>query len=151
MKRALATAPADSVICVPQAGADTKQAMPPITYYGLDTSCKTVEHGVVTKEEAIQIVDKFAAMQVGLQGMPEEVVSNSMFGFSLDEHRFIEIAMETDAKFRVKLEMPGRLWAFTRRRLPWGLSRGSTTLSSISSLCRSMSSRSTSRQCDEAL
>jgi len=91
--------------------------MPPITYYGLDTSFKTVEHGVVTKEEAIQIVDKFAAMQVGLQGTPEEVVSKSMFGFSLDEHRFIEIAMETDAKFRVKLEMPGRLWGVYQKEI----------------------------------
>ena len=94
--------------------------MPPITYYGLDTSCKTVEHGVVSKEEAIQIVDKFAAMQVGLQGTPEEVVSNSMFGFSLDEHRFIEIAMETDAKFRVKLEMPGRLWGVYQKEITMG-------------------------------
>jgi hypothetical protein len=94
--------------------------MPPITYYGLDTSCKTVEHGVVTKEEAIQIVDKFAAMQVGLQGTPEEVVSNSMFGFSLDEHRFIEIAMETDAKSRVKLEMPGRIWGVYQKEITMG-------------------------------
>ena len=94
--------------------------MPPITYYGLDTSFKTVEHGVVTKEEAIQIVDKFAAMQVGLQGTPEEVVSKSMFGFSLDEHRFIEIAMETDAKFRVKLEMPGRLWGVYQKEITIG-------------------------------
>jgi hypothetical protein len=94
--------------------------MPPITYYGLDTSSKTVEHGVVTKEEAIQIVDKFAAMQAGLQGTPEEVVSKSMFGFSLDEHRFIEIAMETDAKFRVKLEMPGRLWGVYQKEITIG-------------------------------
>ena len=91
--------------------------MPPIIYYGLDTSFKTVEHGGVSKEEAIQIVDKFAAVQVGLQGTPEEVVSKSMFGFSLDEHRFIEIAMETDAKFRVKLEMPGRLWGVYQKEI----------------------------------
>jgi hypothetical protein len=89
--------------------------MPPITYYGLDTSLKTVEHGVITKEEALQVVDKFAAMQVGLRGTAEEVVSKSMLGFSLDEHRFIEIAMETDAKFRVKLEMPGRLWGIYQK------------------------------------
>jgi hypothetical protein len=94
--------------------------MSPITYYGLDTSFKTVEHGVVTKEEAIQIVDKFAAMQVGLQGTPEEVVSKSMFGFSLDEHRFIENAMEMDAKFRVKLEMPGRLWGVYQKEITMG-------------------------------
>ena len=105
---------------MPQAGADTKQAMPPIIYYGLDTLFKAVEHGVVSKEEATQIVDKFAAMQVGLQGTPEEVVSKSMFGFSLDEHRFIEIAMETDAKFRVKLEMPGRLWGVYQKEITMG-------------------------------
>jgi len=105
---------------MPRSDADTKQAMPPVTYYGLDTSFKTVEHGVVTKEEAIQIVDKFAAMQVGLQGTPEEVVSKSMFGFSLDEHRFIEIAMETDATFRVKLEMPGRRWGVYQKEITIG-------------------------------
>ena len=91
--------------------------MPPITYYGLDTSLKTVEHGVVTKEEAIQIVDKFAAMQVGLQGTAEELVSKSMFGFSVDEKHFIEIAMETDTKFRVKLEVPGRLWGVYQKEI----------------------------------
>jgi hypothetical protein len=102
---------------MPQSKADTKQAMAPITYYGLDTSLKTIEHGVVSKEEAIQIVDKFAAMQVGLQGTREEVVSKSMFGFSLDERKFIEIAMETDAKFRVKLEMLGRLWGVYQKEI----------------------------------
>jgi hypothetical protein len=56
-------------------------------------------------------------MQVGLQGTPEEVVSKSMFGFSLDERKFIEIAMETDAKFRVKLEMPGRLWGVYQKEI----------------------------------
>ena len=84
--------------------------MSPVTYYGIDESLKTVEHGVVSKEEALQIVDKFSATQVGLQGSVEEVLAKSMFGFSIDEKRFIEIAMETDKKFRVKLEMPGRLW-----------------------------------------
>jgi hypothetical protein len=103
--------------CVAYARAEAKQTMPQITYYGLDTSLKTVEHGVVTKEEAIQIVDKFAAMQVGLQGSAEEVVSKSMFGFSLDEKRFIEIAMETDTKFRVKLEMPGGLWGVYQKEI----------------------------------
>jgi len=91
--------------------------MPPITYYGLDTSLKTVEHGVVTKEEAIQIVDKFAAIQVGLRGSAEEVVSKSMFGFNLDEDKFIEIAMETDTMFRVKLEMPGRFWGVCQKQI----------------------------------
>jgi hypothetical protein len=60
--------------------------MPPITHYGLDTSFKTVKHGPVSKEDALQILDKFAAMQVGLHGSAEEVVSKSMFGFCLDEH-----------------------------------------------------------------
>jgi hypothetical protein len=91
--------------------------MPPITYYGLDTSLRTIEHGVISKEDAIQIVNKFAAMQVGLKGSAEEVVSKSMFGFSLDENRFIEIAMETDTKFRVKLEMPGRLWGVYQKEV----------------------------------
>jgi hypothetical protein len=91
--------------------------MPSITYYGLDSSLKTVEHGVVTREEALQVVDKFAAMQVGLQGSAEEVVSKSMFGFSIDAGRFIEIAMETDTKFRVKLEMPGRLWGAYQKEI----------------------------------
>ncbi len=45
-------------------------------------------------------------MQVGLSGTPEEVVSKSLFGFSHDEKRFVEIAMETKSTFRVKLEMP---------------------------------------------
>ena len=85
--------------------------MPPIKYYGIDESLKTVEHGVVSKEEALQIVDKFSAMQVDLQGSAEEVLAKSMFGLSIDERRFIEIAMETEKKFRVKLEMPGRLWS----------------------------------------
>jgi len=67
---------------------------------------QTVEHGTVTKDQALQVVDKYAAMQVGLKGSAEKVVSKSLFGFSLDEQRFIEIAMETESRFRVKLEMP---------------------------------------------
>jgi hypothetical protein len=94
--------------------------MPPITHYGLDTSSRTVEHGFVTKDEALKIVDKFAAMQVGLKGSAEEVLSKSMFGFSLDKRRFIEIAMETDTRFRVKLEMPERLWRAYRKEITIG-------------------------------
>ena len=62
-------------------------------------------------------MDKFAAMQVGLQGSAGEVLAKSMFGFSIDEKRFIEIAMETDKKFRVKLEMPGRLWGVYHKEI----------------------------------
>jgi hypothetical protein len=91
--------------------------MSPITFYGIDESFKTVEHGVITKEDALQVVDKFAAMQVGLQGSAGEVLAKSMFGFSIDEKRFIEIAMETDKKFRVKLEMPGRLWSVYQKEI----------------------------------
>ncbi len=77
-----------------------------ITFYSINESFETVEHGPVTKEQALQIVDKYAAMQVGLEGSAEDVVSKSLFGFSLDEQRFIEIAVETESQFRVKLEMP---------------------------------------------
>jgi hypothetical protein len=102
--------------CIADSYADTK-SMPPITYYGIDESLKTVEHGVITKEDALQAVDKFAAMQVGLHGSAEEVVAKSMFGFSIDEKRFLEIAMDTDKKFRVKLEMPGRLWSVYQKEI----------------------------------
>ena len=94
--------------------------MPPITYYGIDESFKTVEHGVITKEDAVQVVDKFASMQVVLQGSAGQILAKSMFGFSIDEKRFIEIAMETDKKFRVKLEMPGRLWGVYQKELTIG-------------------------------
>ena len=117
MPRAIATALLVLLCCAGNSRADTKQAMPPITYYGIDESFKTVEHGAVTKDEALQIVDKFSAMQVGLQGSAGEVLAKSMFGFSIDEKRFIEIAMDTDKKFRVKLEMPGRLWGVYQREI----------------------------------
>jgi len=77
-----------------------------ITFYSLSESLQTVEHGVIAKDEALQVVDKYAAMQIGLEGSAEEMTSKSLFGFSLDEERFIEIAMDTDSRFRVKLEMP---------------------------------------------
>lgn len=95
----------------------SKPILPPITCYGIDQSCKTVELGIVGKEEAIQIVSKFSAMQVGLQGSANEVLAKSLFGFSIDKKRFIEIAMETDTKFRVKLEMPGRLWGIYQKEI----------------------------------
>jgi hypothetical protein len=77
-----------------------------IIFYSIDESFKTVEHGIVTKDQALEIIDKYSAMQVGLKGSAEEVVSKSLFGFSIDDRRFIEIAMETESRFRVKLEMP---------------------------------------------
>ena len=94
-----------------------------ITHYSIDTSFKTVEHGAVTKEQALQIVDKYSAMQVGLKGSAEEVVSKSLFGVSLDEHRFIEIATETDSRFRVKLEMPGKWRLYQKEITIEGLTR----------------------------
>lgn len=44
-------------------------------------------------------------------------VARLMFGFSLDEQKFIEIAMDTDTKFRVELEMPGRLWSVYQKEI----------------------------------
>jgi hypothetical protein len=117
MPRPVATALLVLLCCAGNSRADTKQAMPPITYYGIDESFKTIEHGVVSKDEALQIVDKFSAMQVGLQGSAGEVLAKSMFGFSIDEKRFIEIAMETDKKSRVKLEIPGRVWGVYQKEI----------------------------------
>jgi len=91
--------------------------MTTINHYGIDTSLQTVEHGPVIKEEALQIVDKFSAMQVGLRGSAEEVLSQSMFGFSIDPRRFIEIAMDTESRFRVKFEMPRRWWGLHQREI----------------------------------
>ena len=109
---------ANSVCCVRYSAADNnKQTMTAINCYGIDTSLKTVEHGPVNKEQALQIVDKFSAMQVGLYGSGEEVVSKSMFGFSIDVHKFLEIAMETESRFRVKLEMPGGWWSVYQREI----------------------------------
>lgn len=92
--------------------------MQAVTYYGIDESLNTIEHGVITKEDALQVVKKFAAIQPGLHGSAEEALAKSMFGFSIDAKRFIEIAMETDANFRVKLEMPGRLWGVYQKETP---------------------------------
>ncbi len=73
-----------------------------ITYYSINEAFKTVEHGNVTKGQALEIIDTYSSVQVGLKGSAEEVVSKSLFGFSLDAHRFIEIAMETEFRYRVK-------------------------------------------------
>ena len=77
-----------------------------ITLYSLNESLEVVEHGVVTIDQAMKILDQYAARQIGRAGSVEEVLSASVFGFSVGDDTFIEIAMETESRFRVKLEMP---------------------------------------------
>jgi hypothetical protein len=80
--------------------------MPAITHYSLNESLEIVEHGVVTKDQALKILDECSARQSGQMGSGEEAVAASVLGFSFDEKTFIEIAFETESKFRVKLEFP---------------------------------------------
>lgn len=80
--------------------------MADISCYSIDESLRIVKHGPVTLAQALGIIDKYSARQVGSFCSGEEAFSRSVFGFSLDDSRFIEIAMETESRFRVRLEMP---------------------------------------------
>lgn len=77
-----------------------------IEHYGIDQKFKTVEYGKIKKEEALEITEQFVNQQIGLKGDAGYVISKSIFGFSYDESSFIEISLDNEKKYRVKLEFP---------------------------------------------
>jgi hypothetical protein len=77
-----------------------------ITFYTINEELNLQEQGEITRQAAIETVDKYVAGQRDLSGSAGHVVSQSIFGFSLDKRTFIEISLDTEEEFRVKFETP---------------------------------------------
>lgn len=77
-----------------------------ISYYSMDEDLNTVENGIVTKQQAMDIIDKYILAQDIPTETGEQAVANSMFGFSINSDTFIELALDTRDEFRIKFETP---------------------------------------------
>lgn len=77
-----------------------------VHYYGMDQSLKVVEHGQVSIDQALKIVDeRFARLRPKYE-TGEEAIAETMFGFHRAKDTFIEICINGPTEISFKFEVP---------------------------------------------
>jgi len=77
-----------------------------IDFYSIDRSGKTVEHGPVSLNQALRIIDdRFSRLKPRYE-TAEEALAETMFGFSLSKDTFVEICIQTLTEIAFKFEHP---------------------------------------------
>lgn len=87
-------------------GREMKNMEDAISYYGMDRSLKVVEHGPVSLDLALKVVDERFSKLKAKYDTAEEAISETMFGFSRPEGAFIEICINGPSKISFKFEYP---------------------------------------------
>jgi len=88
-----------------------------ITYYGMDESLRTTEHGPVSVDQAKSIVEERFAKFKPFYESGGEALTDTMFGFSRSEETFIEICIHGPTQTAFRLEMPSRKKGFFSPRV----------------------------------
>jgi len=81
-----------------------EKRMPPIQLYSMDQKLRVIEQGPIDYKGALRVIDAYIQQHKGRWETGEEMISNTMFGFSLDKDTFIEIAVVDPGVFDVRSE-----------------------------------------------
>lgn len=76
----------------------------PISWYSTDENLSAVDRGVITKEEALKIIDRYFAKLKPRYETAEEAIAETMFGFQKSKEEFVEFCLNGPAEISFKYE-----------------------------------------------
>lgn len=103
-----------------------------VQLYSLGEEGEQENRGQVSLQTAQSAVEKYAHAHVGIEGSTAYIAAHSIFGFSIKDKAFLEIHVESETHFLVKLRMSEEI-KFFFLKVP-GLFEKSMNVTGISAL-----------------